>query len=158
MSQKLMRSAPTNYLLTAAAGALIWTVLAIGVGGYLGDVVSLQVLTTEQFLAMYRIALGAVLLLALLNCYYWYFRGSRPTASVQLARARRLWVASFLAQVVLAVAALGVLAVLLQAEGLTLANFALIFGALALVTFVFFWIVTLVASPPPVEYVPWGKR
>ncbi|HEV7587968.1 MAG TPA: hypothetical protein VGO40_07530 [Longimicrobium sp.] len=158
MPQKLNRTAPTNYLLTAVAGALLWTALAVGLGGYLGDEVSLQVLTTEQFLALYRMALGIVLVLTLVNCFYWYYQGSRPKAAVNLAGARRLWDVSLLVQTLLAIAGLVVLVILLQTEGLSIGNFALIFGALALLTVGLFWIATLFASPPAVEYIPRGKR
>jgi|GEM_PF-1963133 len=154
----MVRTAPINYLLTAAAGGLLWTALAVGLGGYLGDVVPLQERTTEEFLGLYRIVLGVVLVLALANCFYWYFLGSRRQAAVNLRGARRVWMGSLLGQVVLSVVALLTLVLLLQAEGLTLGNFAAIFAALSLLTYVFFWAATLLASPPAVEFIPLGKR
>lgn len=155
---RMLRTAPTNYLLTAAVGGLLWTVLAVGLGGYLGDRVSLQERTTEDFLALYRMTLGVVLVLSLANCFYWYFWGSRPRAAVDLAGARRVWTGSLLGEMALSAAALGVLAVLLQAEGLALVDYVLIFATLALHTFLFFWAMTWFASPPPVEYIPLGRR
>jgi hypothetical protein len=154
----MVRTAPTNYLLTAAAGGLLWTILAVGLGGYLGNVVPLQERTTEEFLALYRIVLGVAVVLSLASCFYWYFLGSRKQAAVNLRGARRAWVGSLLAQVVLAVTGLLALVLLLQAEGLTLGNYAAIFSALSLLTYLFFWGATLVASPPAVEFIPFGKR
>ena len=154
----MIRSAPTNYLLTAAAGGLLWVVLAIGVGSYLGDNVALQEMTTEEFVSTYRLTLAAATVLALANCFLWYFRGSRERTAVDLAGARRLWVGSLLAQVMLAALALVVIAVLLQAESLTLGDYGLIFVAFSLLTYVFFWVATLLMSPRIVEYIPLGKR
>jgi hypothetical protein len=158
MSTTIVRTAPTNYLLTAAAGGLLWAVLAVGLGGHLGNIVPLQERTTEQFLVLYRIALGVAVLVGLANCFYWYFQGSRRQAAVNLRFAQRLWVSSLLAQIVFAVTGLLAVVLLLQAEGLSLGNFAVIFVAFSLLTYVFFWAATLVASPPAVEFIPIGKR
>jgi hypothetical protein len=154
----MVRTAPTNYLVTAAAGGLLWAALAVGLGGYLGNVVPLQERTTEEFLSLYRAALGVALVVALANCFYWYFLGSRKQAAVNLHGARRVWLGSLLAQVVFAAGGLLTLVLLLQAEGLTLGNFAAIFAAFSLLTYLFFWAATLVASPPAVEFIPLGKR
>jgi hypothetical protein len=147
-----------NYLATIVIGALLWVVLGILLGNYLGDTVSLQSMTTDQFLTLYRGTLGAVAVVAILQCLYWYYYGSRSNVSSRLPDARRLWVSSLCVQVIVAVIALVVLILQLHGEALAGTNYVTFFVVLLLQTVALFWVSTLVFSPRAVEYIPWGRR
>jgi hypothetical protein len=153
-----MRRAPLNYLITIALGCVLWAVTGFVVGNYLGDSVVLQVLTTDDFLMIYRLALMAASALGIASCLYWYFYGSRKSTAGRLPEARRFWLISFVLLCTVAAAELVTLVVMFRAEALTVGNFAIVFLMLSLQTFVFFWLCTFLMSPRAVEYVPWGKR
>lgn len=153
-----MRDAPMNYLGAAAVGGLLWVVTGLLVGNYLGNNVSLQVLTTETFVGIYRGVLAAATVVFLLCCYYWFFRGARESASRELPTARRLWVAIFTTLIVLAVATVVGLAYLLRTEGLSAVDYVIVFGVLMVQTFLSFWLCTLLMTPRAWAYVVPGKR
>lgn len=153
-----MRRAPLNYLITVVLGALLWAVAGIVVGNYLGNIVVLQVATTDDFLATYRLTLAVAALLGIASCLYWYFYGGQETTAARLGEARKSWTLQFVLQLVVAAAVLVALVFMFRAEALTVGNYALIFTMIALQTFLFFWLCTFLMSPRAVEYIPWGKR
>jgi hypothetical protein len=153
-----MRRAPLNYLITVVLGSLLWAVTGIVVGNYLGNSVVLQTATTDEFLEHYRVVLGIASALGIVNCLYWYYYGSQETTAGRLAEARKTWTLTFVIQLVLAAAMLVVTIFRFQDESIAASHYALIFGMLALQTFIFFWLCTFLMSPRAVEYIPWGKR
>ena len=152
-----MRKAPTNYLITLAVAALLWVGTAILLGNYLGDRVALESATTEDFVKVYRIILVAAAGLGVGNCCFWYFYGARESAGADIGTARRVWRLSLIAQIALAAVAVIALVLAFSNERFETAEYLLVFGAASAHAWIFFWICTLVMSPRPVEYVPFGK-
>lgn len=153
-----MRNAPLNYLVTIALGCLLWVGTAILAGQQLGDTVSLQALTTSQFIQMYQAVVAGAAALGILGCSFWYFYGSRDKISARLREARRTWTLLFVGQLIVAALSLVLLVILFRSESLSSANLAVIFFYLAMQTVLLFWLCTFLMSPRAVEYIPWGKR
>lgn len=154
----MLRTPPMNYLASGGLLAVLWVLTGLFLGNYLGDTVSLQEMTVERFLLLYRVTTGVASLVALLICYYWYARGANKAAAADPAGHRRLWVGLMITQVVVAAAALVALVVAMLSEALTVTDYVLMFGALLVDTGLVFWLCTLAMSPRPVMAVVPGKR
>jgi hypothetical protein len=154
----MLRQAPLNYLVTLALGGVLWLATALIIGGYLSENVSLAAMSIPEFLTNYRIALGVAAVLGIVTAFFWYGYGSRDAVSSRLARARTTWVYCLLGQLFLAIGIVFTLAMLFLTEGLTALDYTIMFAALSMQTYLFFWIATLLMSPRAVEYIPWGKR
>ena len=156
----MLRRVPLNYLVTAAVGGLLWVLAGVLLGNHLGDTVELVSpdMTIERFLAHYRTALTVAVVIGVLACALWYWRGGRESAASELPAARRLWTALLVGLVVVAAAILIVLVVVLREERVSGGQYVLIFVALSALTWLLFWACTFLLSPRAVEYVPVGKR
>lgn len=153
-----MRKSPINYLVTMAAGVILWFITAIALGGVMGDGVTLSSMSIEDFLMRYRIALGIAAVSGMLNLFYWYFYGGSVSSAGEEARSKSIWNISFIVQIVVAGLILASLVFMLLTEGVSTLYYVIIFALLALHSFLFFWICSLIMSPPNVEYCVLGKR
>ncbi len=153
-----MRKAPINYLLSYAVLALIWILAAVLVGNYLGENVALANSTVEDFSQVYQIvmAIGAVASAVALS--YWYHYGSRDSAATDLAGARRLWSGWFFFLIIVSVGCIAGIMVCFRNEPFTLAETSTMFGCASAVSWVPFWICSLLMTPRGVKHAPVGMR
>ncbi len=141
-----------NYLITFAVGAVVWIITGLVMADYLSETISLATMTIEDFLLWYRIAITAVGVIALLSTYYWFNYGSKDETARNLDSAKRTWTVLFVVQIIVAVVALLVLVVAFLDEGLLIGDYLLIFLALSLHSYIFFWLCTFLMSPTAVKY------
>ena len=142
-----MRNAPLNYLLAVILGGVFWLAAAMGVGSYLGTNLPLLNATVEEFLGMYRVLVGIGMVVSVALACWWFFLGSRPKASVQLDRARKLWRSLFFLTVALNVLALFGIVIVFRSESFGFVHHATFVGVFALNTWLLFWIATLAGTP-----------
>lgn len=141
-----------NYLITFAVGAVIWIITGLVMADYLSETISLATMTIEDFLLWYRITITVAGLIALFSTYYWFHYGSKDEVARNLDSAKYVWNGHFIAHVILAVVGLLVLVVVFLDEGLLLGDYSMIFSALSLHTYIFFWLCTFLMSPTAVKY------
>ena len=154
----MLRKAPLNYLAAACLAVVLWIATGLLLGNYLGENVSLQVMTSERFLAVYRITTVVASALALGICCMWFSSGAKPAAATDPRSARKRWVGLMISQALLGPLALIVLVVMYLSESLTAADYVMILGGFIVDTVIFFWFSTLLMSPRPVMAVVPGKR
>jgi len=147
-----------NYLITVAGGVILWFITAIALGGVIGNGVSLSSMSVEDFLVWYRVALGIAALCGIINLCYWYSYGGSDKSAGEYARSKSIWNISFIAQIVIAGAILVFLVLMLLKEGISTGYYLIIFGLASLHTYLYFWVCSLVMSPPNVQHMPLGKR
>lgn len=152
-----MRSAPLNYLVALAIAGILWIGTGFWLARYLGDAASLQ-MTTEQFEGIVYVAFAILAAAAVLDVWYWFYHGSRPSTLSNMNGARRVWTSSFVLQIVLMILMLVTLVILFRAETISTANYLLILAAAAIQAPLFFWLTTAMMSPNGVKYIPWGVR
>ncbi len=152
-----MRTAPLNYIITLALAGGLWALLALVLGGHLGTTVALALATPEEFLRLYRILLGVAALVGVLLTFAWYYYGARPTTVGEFPRAKRLWTVLLFCSLTLGVGVLVALALVFQDEAFTMAQYALFLGAISALTWLLFWVCTLLMSPRTVQTIPWGR-
>jgi hypothetical protein len=153
-----MNKSPLNYLITIAAGGILWVITAVVSGDLLGERVSLATMSVEDFLLRYRIVLTIAAVIGILNSFYWYLYGSKDSTAGELNRAKGIWNMSFIGQIVAATGIVVALVFMLMGEGVTINHYAIIFGLASLHTFIFFWLCTFLMSPINVERIPLFKR
>lgn len=152
-----MNKSPLNYLITTALGAILWVVIAIFIGGALSESLMLAVSTPEDFAANLRIFLGIAALIGIINSLYWFYYGALDSTAGNLGKARRVWIGSFVIQIVISVALLVILIIINLAEGILTTDWLIIFGLFSLLTWFFFWLCTFLMSPRTVKYIPLFK-
>lgn len=142
-----MRSAPLNYLLTLGLAGVLWIVFSFALGNYLADNVSLLQATIEEFVGTYRTAITAAAVVGLVITFVWYFVGSRPQAAKDMKKASRLWMTLLLTAFAAAVVTTIALVVLFGGEQFTLLQYVVFFVAASAMTWLLYWISTVVWSP-----------
>ncbi len=136
----------------------MWFITAIALGGVIGNGVSLSSMSVEDFLAKYRVALGIAALFGIINLCYWYSYGGSDKSAGDYGRSKSIWNISFIVQIVLAGVIEAILVIMLLKEGVSTGYYLIIFGLLSLHTYLYFWVCSLVMSPPNVQHIPLGKR
>lgn len=152
-----MNKSPLNYLITTAIGLILWVVFAIFVGGSLSESLMLAVSTPEDFAANLRLILGIAAVLGITNCLYWFYHGGLDTTAGNLAKAKRVWIGSFVIQIVISIALLVIMVIINLAEGILTTDWLIIFGFISLLTWIFFWFCTFFMSPRTVKFIPLFK-
>lgn len=153
-----MRSAPLNYLMTGAVFGLLWVAFGVFVNSWLADNISFNNLSPEQFTSRYQIVLGITALIGFGISAVWYAFGSKKENATVVAKACARWTTLLVCEIVVSVALFGAFAILFRGEGVTGMQYGVVYFGDAILTFVPFWVCSLVASPKFVEYCPIGKR
>lgn len=153
-----MRKAPINYLLAYAALALSWIVAAVLVGNYLGDTIALSNTTTEDFGRVYQIVMTIGVVAGAVALSHWYRHGAKAGASTDLAGARRLWSGWLFVLIIVSVGCIAGLMVSFRSEPFTLVESLTMFACASVVTWIPYWICSLLMSPRGVKHAPLGMR
>lgn len=153
-----MRKSPMNYIITLAAGGMLWVLSAVLLGSLLGDNISLARLSVEDFLVRYRMALGIATVSGILNLFYWFYYGGKESTAGEPDNAKKIYNISFVSQIFMASAIVIALVLMLMGEGIESMYYIVIFMQASLQTFTFFWLCSFLMSPVNVEYIPYFKR
>ena len=152
-----MNKSPLNYLITIALGIVLWVITAVFYGGTFSESLILAVSTPEQFLSNFRIMLGIAAAIGIINCLYWYYYGSLDSTAGELGKAKKVWMISFVLQIIASAAILFVLISMNLTEGIATSDWIIAFGLISLHTWFFFWLCTFLMSPRTVQYIPLFK-
>ena len=142
-----MRSAPLNYLLTLGLAGVLWLVFSFVLGGYLADNVSLLQATIQEFVGTYRMVITVAAVLGILLTFAWFAMGSQPQAAGDMGRGSRLWTTLVLTAFAVAVVATIALVVLFGDEEFALVEYLVFFAAASAMTWVLYWLSTLLWTP-----------
>lgn len=153
-----MRKPPINYLVTIALIAVLWIVAAVLVGNYLGDNAALSDTTTEDFGRVYRIIMTIGAVAAAAGLVHWYWHGAKDGTATDLGGARRFWSGWFFILLITSVGCVAGLIVTFRTERFTLVEYLMLFGCASLLTWVPYWICSLIMSPRGVKHAPLGMR
>jgi len=149
-----MRKSPINYLISFACAAVLWVILGIFIGDLIGESITLATLAVEEFLNLFRIALGVITLLSLILIFYWLYYGAKSSTAGELKTAKKKYIVLFVTELIFAIIMLVILVIMLLDEGVVGSDYALIFLLAIVQTFILFWVTTLFFSPKTVKYIP----
>ncbi len=153
-----MRSAPMNYIVALALAGIFWTICGVPLGNYLADNISLEQASTDDFVRVFRIILAVAAVVGFSGCAFWFFYGSREKTVGDMAGARRTWNAWFFVQLVACAGVVAGVVLSFSNESFIARDYALLVLSASLLTWVLFWIASLVLSPRGVMYCVLGKR
>jgi len=142
-----MRSAPLNYLFTLGFAGVLWIIFSFVLGNYLADNVSLLQATIEEFIGTYRTVITISAVVGVLITFAWYFLGSRTEAARDMSRGSRLWTAFVLTAFIVAIVTTIVLVVLFSDEQFSLLEYVTFFAAASALTWILYWLSSLVWTP-----------
>ena len=151
-----MRKAPINYLVSFTALGGLWVVAAVLVGNHIGDNAALSLVTPEDFNHVYKIVMSIGAVAGALGLSHWYWHGAKDAAASDVAAARRLWAAWLFTLGITSVGVLAGLVVVFRTERFTAVEYLLIFGCASLVTWISYWLCSLLMSPRGVKNAPFG--
>jgi len=152
-----MNKNPLNYLITIALGAILWVGTAIFYGGSFSESLMLAVSTPEDFLSHLRIMLGVAAALGIINCLHWYYYGNREETAGKLNKAKKVWWASFVFQIIFSVVILLILVFMNLKEGILTKDWLITYAMISLHTWFFYLICCFLMSPNTVKYIPLFK-
>ncbi len=153
-----MNKSPINYLLSVAIIAILWVVFAILMGSYLSETPNLSDKDPASLANELRMIFGAGALATIFCICYWYYYGDLEKTAGELNKAKRKWNSLFIVLIIVSVALALVIVLMNLKQGIQANWFCIYYGLLAAITFISFWITTLLMSPSTVKYVPIGKR
>ena len=153
-----MNKNPINSLIAIAIAAILWILTAVVFGDKISYTITLNMLSIDDFLLLYRIAVSVAVVLGLANTIYWYIYGNKDSTAGDLDTAKKVWNYSFITQIVIAAIIIFALVMLMMKEGVALTDYLKIFAVLSLHTYLFFWAVTLFFSPITVKFIPLLRR
>jgi hypothetical protein len=152
-----MNKSPLNYLITAAFGIILWVITAVFFGSAFSESLMLAESTPEDFAGNLRLMLGIAAIIGLFNCFYWYYYGGKDSTAGDLVKAKRIWLFSFIFQLVASIGAFFGLVILNLSDGILVTDWLILYLLISLNTWVFFWICTFFMSPDNVKNVVLGK-
>jgi hypothetical protein len=153
-----VRKPPFNYLVAIATIAILWIVASLFIGNYLADNAALVNATTEDFSRVYRIVMSIAAVAAASGLAHWYWVGASDSAATDLAGARRFWTGWFLILLTTSVGCVAGLILTFRDERLALFDYMVAFGSASLLTWVPYWLCSLLMSPRGVKHAPLGMR
>jgi hypothetical protein len=142
-----MRSAPLNYLLALGLAGVLWLVSSYALGSYLADNVALLQATIQEFVGTYRLWVTVAAAVGVFLTFVWFFLGSKPEAARDMGRGSRLWTTLLLTAFAAAIVVTIVLALVFGDEEFSFVQYALFFLATSGVTWVLYWVSSLVWTP-----------
>lgn len=148
-----MNKSPMNYLIAFAIACICWILTNLVLANHLSDTIMLATLPIETFLFWYRVALTAVGVIALLTVFNWFRYGNKDAVAIELDQAKRVWYITFISLISLTVVVMMAKVVAFLNEGIAFVDYLIIFAAVALETFIYFWLCTFLLSPRTVKYV-----
>jgi hypothetical protein len=153
-----VRKSPLNYVLTLALLAVLWIAGAIFAGNYLRDNAALANVTTDAFELVYRVVMTIAVVVGTVGLSHWYWYGAKDSTAANLRGARRFWIVWFLMLIVASVATVAGLVITFMSETFTGTEYLIMLGCASALTWIPFWICSLILSPRGVTRVPLGMK
>ena len=151
-----MRKPPINYLVSLTVIGALWVVATILVGNYIGDNAALSNVTPEDFGRVYKIVMSIGAVAGAVGLAHWYWQGAKDAAASDVGAARRFWSVWLFILAITSVGVVAGLAVTFRGERFTAVEYLLIFGCASLLTWISYWLCSLVMSPRGVKNAPFG--
>lgn len=153
-----MRNSPLNYLLTFALYGFLWVLFGVFANMWLCDNIAFNELSPEDFSPRYQVILAVATLLGFVFSAMWYSFGSKKENCASMSIAKRKWNMFLLLEIATSITVFGVFATMFASEGLTGVQFGLVYIGFASVTFLPYWLTSLICTPEKLENCPVGKR
>ncbi|QQR72412.1 MAG: hypothetical protein IPJ17_12915 [Holophagales bacterium] len=153
-----MRTSPVNYIVALTLAGVLWAICGVPLGNYLADSISLAQATTVDFVRVFRVTLAIAALVGFAGCAHWFFYGSREKTAGDMPGARRTWNVWFFVELIACVGAVAGVVLSFADESFIARDYLLLVISSSLLTWVLFWVASLLLSPRGVMYCMLGRR
>jgi hypothetical protein len=153
-----VRKAPINYIATTVIVSVLWIPAAVFIGKYISENAALMEVTPEEFAQAYLIVMSIAALAAIVGSSHWYWHGSKDSVAAEPRAARRFWTVWFFILVIASVGCVGGMIVAFIDESFTPAEYLTMFGCASALTWVPYWLCSLLMSPRGVRPAVYGMR
>ncbi|GAB1444140.1 hypothetical protein MASR2M39_29860 [Ignavibacteriales bacterium] len=151
------RTSPTNYLVGIFLLVILWAILNLLPGYLLSDEVTLNNMTSDEWLGYFLAVSGITVFLVYFLIIAWFSYGVNPEVVQNLEKAKSRYSTLFMLSLVLGIIGSVVAILLFMGEGNEVI-FIFVYSLLIVLTAsIGFWLITFLFSPINVEYVPFGK-
>jgi F0F1-type ATP synthase membrane subunit c/vacuolar-type H+-ATPase subunit K len=153
-----VRKAPINYIITIVVISVLWIGAAIFIGKYISENAALSEATPEEFSQAYLIVMSIGAAAAVIGASHWYWHGSRDAVAAEPRAARRFWSVWFFILIIASVACVAGMIITFIHESFTLVEYLIMFGCASLLTWIPFWVCSMLMSPRGVRPAVYGMR
>jgi hypothetical protein len=153
-----MRRAPLNYIATIVIVSVLWIPAAVFIGKYISENAPFVEATPEDFSEAYLIVMSIAAAATIAGASHWYWHGSKDVVAAEPHAARRFWSAWFFILIVASVACVAGIIVAFIDETFTVPQYLTMFGCASLLTWVPYWLCSIVMSPRGVRPAVYGMR
>lgn len=151
-----MRKSPVNYILTIVVVGVLWIGTAVFVGKYLGENAALANVTSEDFGRTYMIIMSIAAFSTIIGLSHWYWHGAKDSTAADPRGARRFWSVWFFILIIASVSCVAGVVVAFLHESFTALEYLIVFGCASLLTWVPYWMCSLLMSPRGVKPAVFG--
>lgn len=153
-----MRKAPINYIATIVFVSLLWIPAAVFIGKYVSENAALARATPEEFGRVYLIVMTIGAAAAVVAASHWYWHGAKDSAAAEPRAARRFWSIWLFILIIASVGCVAGLIVAFLDESFTAAEYLIMFGCASALTWIPYWLCSMLMSPRGVRPAVYGMR
>jgi F0F1-type ATP synthase membrane subunit c/vacuolar-type H+-ATPase subunit K len=153
-----VRKAPLNYITTIVIVSVLWILAAVFIGKYISENAELITATPEEFERAYLIVMTIAAAATLAGASHWYWHGAKDSAASEPHAARRFWSVWFFILVIASVACVAGMIVAFIDESFTPAQYLTMFGCASVLTWIPYWLCSMLMSPRGVRPAVYGMR
>jgi hypothetical protein len=153
-----VRKSPINYIATIVVVTVLWTAAAVFVGKYVSENAALISATPEEFGQTYLIVMTIGAVAAIVGASHWYWHGSKDSSAAEPHAARRFWSVWFFILIIASVGCVAGLIIAFIDESFTAVEYMIMFGCASALTWIPFWLCSMLMSPRGVRPAVYGMR
>lgn len=153
-----MRKAPINYIATMVVVSVLWIPAAVFIGKYLSENAALVEATPEEFGQTYLIVMTIAAASTIVAASHWFWHGSRDATAAEPRAARRFWSVWFFILVIASVGCVAAVIVAFIDETFTPAEYLSMFACASALTWIPYWLCSVLMSPRGVRPAVYGMR
>jgi hypothetical protein len=153
-----VRKAPINYIATIVIVSVLWIPAAVFIGKYISENAALMEVTPEEFAQVYLVVMSIAAVATIVGASHWYWHGSKDSVAAEPRAARRFWSVWFFILVIASVGCVAGMVVAFIDESFTAADYMTMFACASALTWIPYWLCSLLMSPRGVRPAVYGMR
>lgn len=153
-----MRKSPINYIATIVFISVLWVPAAVFVGRYISENAALAEATPEDFGQTYLVVMSIAAVATIAGASHWYWHGAKDAVAAEPRAARRFWSVWFFILVIASVGCVAGLIVAYIHESFTVTEYLTMFGCASALTWIPYWLCSMLMSPRGVRPAVFGMR
>lgn len=153
-----MRKAPFNYIATVVVVSVLWIAAAVFIGRYVSENAALVEATPEEFGHVYLLVMSIAAAASVVAASHWYWHGSKDVVAAEPRAARRFWSVWFFILIIASVGCVAGMILTFIHETFTVPEYLTMFACASALTWIPYWLCSVLMSPRGVRPAVYGMR